>query len=912
MDDAPAPASAWEVQQRRARDGVRTKLDMLRSRAQGLMEVLYSLRTFHAVLASRVGEFELADFRRFAHEPLARHAELHGLSFIPLVRDVDRDAWERQLTTHVGAPFQITELDDEHRLRPASRRAVYTPIAFVEPLDRNAVALGFDLASETSRCQALERARDTGEPCTTRPVRLVQEMADQLGCLVVLPLYREAVHTVDERREALSGYICAAFRIGDLVESVLRVGSEESVRVDVSVFDMSPERKLIHRSRPLEWSDEIPMAAVEWLEFAGARWRVMAQIRESVGRLEAPLPTDADATYRSIFENAVEGIFQTTPDGCYLKANPAMARIYGYDSVEELIAELSDIGRQLYGQPGRREEFIRQLQRHDSISGFESQVRRRDGTIIWISEKARAVRDASGGLLFYEGIVDDVTEKIGAAEALREANAILEKRVAERTGQLREANLALQEEIAVRKRAEEEAERANRAKSMFLANMSHEIRTPLNAVLGYAQILARKTGLPPDAQNTLTAISESSNHLLRLIEGILDLSKIEAGKVDLQPIDFDLGALLRAIDAIFRQPAEQKGVRLVVETLGNLPVWVHGDQGKLRQVLINLTSNAVKFTERGDVRLRVIPEESEDAYRFEVIDHGPGLPAEFHTEIFEMFQQTAEGIRQGGTGLGLPISKKLLEIMGSRLELNSQPHWGSNFYFRLRLPPLEGALSTQAHDEDIHHRLAAGHSVRALVIDDLKVNRDILRQMLCEVGCQVKTAERGDEALDLVMQQTPDIVFIDARMPGMDDMQAVDGLRQNSGAHPPKMVCYSASAFEHEWQKYRAAGFDAFLPKPLSYERICECLSALLDVRFEAGVPEAEPGEVPAVTAKALMRAAEIGDFAEIRKILDELDDVGSGLLARRLRAYADRFDTRGLEAVLTGVAIIETAEVVP
>jgi CHASE1-domain containing sensor protein len=277
MDHAPAPASAWEVQQRRARDGVRTKLDVLRSRAQGLMEVLDSLRTFHAVLASRVGAFELEDFRRFAHEPLAHHAELHGLSFIPLVRDAERDAWERQLTSHVGAPFQITELDDGRQLRPASRRAVYTPIAFVEPFDRNAVALGFDLASETSRRQALERARDTGEPCTTRPIRLVQEMADQLGCLVVLPLYREAVHTVDERREALSGYICAAFRIGDLVESVLRVGSEESVRVDVSVFDMSPERKLIHRSCPLEWSDETPMAAVEWLEFAGARWRVMAR-----------------------------------------------------------------------------------------------------------------------------------------------------------------------------------------------------------------------------------------------------------------------------------------------------------------------------------------------------------------------------------------------------------------------------------------------------------------------------------------------------------------------------------------------------------------------------------------------------------------------------------------------------------
>jgi PAS domain S-box-containing protein len=904
--DPAAPA-----RHRLARDSARTKLDMLRSRAQGLMEVLYSLRTFHSILAGRVGVFELEDFQSFAREPLARHAELHGLSFIPLIHDTDRAGLESAMSTRFGAPFEITELDDERALRRSGIREFYAPIVFVEPLERNTVALGFDLASDSSRRQALERARDTGEPCTTPLIRLVQEAGDQLGSLVLLPLYREPAHTVEERRKRLSGYVCAAFRIGDFVDSVLRAGGEESDSVEVSVFDMSPERKLIYRSHPAAQPGGGGEMLAEWLEFAGARWRVAARVGGAMAPPEQAAATDAN--YGGIFENAVVGIFQTTRGGRYLKANPAMARIYGYDSAEQLIAELSDIGRQLYVQPGRRKQFIRQLRRHDTISGFESQVRRRDGTIIWISEKARAVRDARGILICYEGIVEDITEKVGAAEALRQANAILETRVAERTSQLHEANSALQEEIAVRKRAEEKAERANVAKSMFLANMSHEIRTPLNAVLGYAQILARKDGLPEDAKSALHAITESSDHLLRLVEGILDLSKIEAGRIEMQAVDFDLSALLRSLDAIFRQPAEEKGLRLIVETPGRLPLWVHGDQGKLRQVLINLLGNAVKFTDQGEVRLRFIPEESGDAYRFEIIDDGPGLSAEFHAGIFEAFQQTLDGARRGGAGLGLPISRKLLAIMGSELELKSQPGWGSNFHFRIALPPLAGAMPTQAREGESRQRIAGGRAVHALVVDDHRVNRDILRQMLFEIGCRVKAAENGRQALELAGAPAPDIVFIDIRLPGMDGLQAVDELRAKAGATTPKMVCYSASAFEHEWNKYRDAGFDDFLPKPLSYERLRACLSGLLGVSFETASPaEESAGTISQATAGALARAAEIGDFATIREILGQLDEAGLSGLAHRLRGHAERFDTRGFEGALARVAVLDETEARP
>ncbi len=389
----------------------------------------------------------------------------------------------------------------------------------------------------------------------------------------------------------------------------------------------------------------------------------------------------------------------------------------------------------------------------------------------------------------------------------------------------------------------------------------------------------------------------------------MDLSKIEAGKMELQPVDFDLGALLRSLDAIFRQPAEQKGLRLIVETLGHWPVWVHGDQGKLRQVLINLLGNALKFTDHGDVRLRVVPGESSGRYRFEVIDHGPGLSADLHARVFETYRQSVEGAQQGGTGLGLAISRKLLEFMGSRLALKSQPDWGSNFHFELQLPPVEGALTTEARNDERPQRLAAGQTVRALVVDALGVNRDILRQMLVEVGCRVKTASCLDQAIDHVTRQSPDIIFLDARLPGLDGIEGTDLFRRHSQV-PFKLVCYSAAAFTHEWQKFRAAGFDAFLPKPLGYEQIRECLAALLPVRFESATTGLEePGQIPAATAQALRDAAEIGDFAEIRQRLDELGDTGQKSLTQRLRACADRFDTSGLQLALSRALVVETME---
>lgn len=279
-----------------------------------------------------------------------------------------------------------------------------------------------------------------------------------------------------------------------------------------------------------------------------------------------------------------------------------------------------------------------------------------------------------------------------AAETLQRTNQILEDHVAERTAQLAELNQALQSEIEVRKRAEASAEAANRAKSLFLAEMSHEIRTPLNAILGYTQLLRRDAALTAAHAEAVRAIIEGGDHLLCLIDGVLDLTKIEMGHMELEPVDFDLTVLVRGLAAMFAQRCHQRGLKLRLESLGETPFWVRGDERKLRQVLVNLLGNAVKFTDRGEVRLRVVPVGAHGSYRFEVIDTGPGIPLEAQAVIFEAFRQEAAGRDKGGTGLGLSIARRLIELMGGSLAVNSAPGWGSNFFFALSFPSARGAL----------------------------------------------------------------------------------------------------------------------------------------------------------------------------------------------------------------------------
>jgi PAS domain S-box-containing protein len=366
----------------------------------------------------------------------------------------------------------------------------------------------------------------------------------------------------------------------------------------------------------------------------------------------------AEQKYRSIFENATEGIFQTTPEGKFLSANPALARIYGYDSPAELLADLTDISCQLYVKPDRRGKFTMAMQTDGRIQEFESQVYRRDKSVIWISENARAVHDErTGELLYYEGMVQDITHRKITHEAQMQAVAA--------------------------------AEAANRVKSEFLANMSHEIRTPMNGVIGMTGLLL-ETPLTGEQREFAETIHASAEALLTIINDILDFSKIEAGKFAIELLDFELDKAVESTLDMLAGAAQGKGIELSCIISLDLPVHLRGDAARLRQILANLIGNAIKFTERGEIVVHVFKEsetETNVVVRVEVQDTGIGVPHEAQSRLFQAFNQAdgSSSRKYGGTGLGLAISKQLVAVMEGQIGMHSELGHGSTFWFTVQL-----------------------------------------------------------------------------------------------------------------------------------------------------------------------------------------------------------------------------------
>ncbi|CAN7497452.1 ATP-binding protein [Pseudoduganella sp. LjRoot289] len=473
--------------------------------------------------------------------------------------------------------------------------------------------------------------------------------------------------------------------------------------------------------------------------------------------------------------------------------------------------------------------LIEEVQRGERPYVTEFRIRWPDGQLRHIKAAGKAFRDASGTFRRLVGVNYDITDIKLAEEELRRHRNHLEELVAERTEAL---------SVAVA-----DAQAANRAKSVFLATMSHELRTPLHSVIGFSRLLADSQTMTEEEKRNLGVINRSGQHLLTLINDLLELSKIEAGRITLQSTVVAVESLLREVMDMLGARARQAGLHMTLDCHG-LPPAVHMDGARLRQVLLNLVSNAVKFSQQGSVMLiaRARPlEGGRQALSFSVRDTGMGIAKADQQRIFEPFVQTDSSGTQEGTGLGLTISREFVRMMGGQLEVESEPGRGAEFRFAIEVT---GADYVPREPLSVVERLDAserGH--RILVVDDNEDSRHLIDSLLSPLGFKVELEADGVAALAALRRAPPALVLMDWRMPGLDGLAVIRLLRAEPELRQPRVVMMTAHAFDEERREALAAGADEFLCKPIEQDRLFQVLEQQLGVRFRRRqrLPSATP-----------------------------------------------------------------------
>ena len=615
--------------------------------------------------------------------------------------------------------------------------------------------------------------------------------------------------------------------------------------------------------------------------------------------------TNRDVTDRRLFEleisrlaQAVEqsptGTVITDADGNLLYTNQAYTRITGY-SFADAYAKRSN---ELLSSELSIEQF-QEILNHMSFGrswGGVVQNKHKNGEIYWEQASASPIYDQRGKISSYLFLRTDITDRMHNEEELRRYKDHLEEEVQQRT-----ADLIL---------ARNSAEAANQAKSVFLANMSHELRTPLNAILGFSSLMRKSPSISEKEHQNLDIINRSGEHLLTLINDVLDMAKIESGRVQLEQAAFDLGGMVRDVTEMMQVRSQAKGLTLRVDQSSHFPRYIKGDEARLRQILINLLGNAIKFTNQGGVTLRLGTKMNTRSHLLiEVEDTGVGIPITEQKRIFEPFVQLGEQGINKGTGLGLAITRQFVELMGgtifihNKCEADKTDIKGSVFHIEL---PLE-----EVSDRDVEARtetapgdvigIAPGQpNYRVLIVEDQFENQLLLKKLMEIVGIQTRVAGNGAEGVELFKSWLPHLIWMDHQMPVMDGVEAMKKIRDLPGGKAVKIVAVTASAFSEQRSELMNAGMDDFVRKPYRSNEIYDCITKNLGLQFlRDGAQSGDDtnllnvdhlAKLPRDLLLDLKRALE---SLESERIAIEVERVGTfdKALQKTLTSFIDNFD---------------------
>ena len=740
---------------------------------------------------------------------------------------------------HDAASITIIEQDNEVRLFHRDEHVFFSPKKRV-PL-RNGHANKLLHRVSLDDISALQRMRETGRPLVISDVEqdpywISRPEWDWIKSYAGAPIYKQ-------------GQIVACLNVNSGTIGAFSQTDGEYLQAFADQAAIALKNALLYSAAQQEIAER--KRAEQALQQAHT------ELEERVLKRTAELSKE-----RAMLDHIIElnpyGIALFDAQGHFLTQNPAAFNLFGVEPLASYSIFSDPIWSELEGGQPRYQRLK---------EGFAIEAQE-----IWFNSRLADTQQADDAICLYSTAFP-IMDRLGSLEKVVVMYEDITKQKQAET-MLRSSKEAAEKALLV-------AEAANRAKSEFLANMSHELRTPLNGILGYAQILLKDRNLTSKQQNGLDVIRRSGEHLLTLINEILDLSKIESRQMELQPVGFHLSEMLENIANIFRLRAEEKGISFIYEPLSDLAIGVEGDETRLRQVLINLLGNAVKFTEQGGVVFKV--GHHNDKIRFQVEDTGVGIAPNALEEIFQPFRQVGQR-RQliEGTGLGLAISHKLVEMMGSHLHVKSTVDVGTVFWLDLDLPEVPDVVpSTQKKEKSVIG--FKGPARKVLIVDDRWENRSVLMSMLLPLGFQVLEAIDGQEALDKSKSFTPDVILMDLRMPVMDGMEAIRLLRALPSGPEIVIITISASAFEHNRQDSLKIGSNDFIAKPFRLNQLLDVLHTHLDLQWiyeemeenNSHMSEPEPEEEPPLIIPSTSELAVFYDLAKrgnVRRILKQLD----------------------------------------